>query len=142
MICSTAQAQHLFSNSGKCDTTLPLDFALGESFTAHTDGADIGFIPTMYFSSISSEKQLTDTAAIQVHFDNTLQQATIFMTYEMTQHRPTFQVCGIDGIVHIQGMITSMPFFISYTTLPAGVYILHVNGIPGRIPHITKWIKR
>lgn len=118
-----------------------LDFVLGESVTEFTQPVEIGFLSGLYYSSISSEKQLTDTAAIQVHFDNTLQQATIFMSHDLTTHRPLFQICGLDGIVYIQGNIRTMPQFIPYSQLASGIYILHITGIPGRIPHTTKWIK-
>lgn len=132
-------AQSIFSTSG---TVSPcLDIVMGECFTEYTQPAEIGFLAGMSYSSISSEIQLTDTAAIQVHFDNLLQLATVFMSHELTEHRPTYQISGIDGIVYLQGTVTSMPQFIPYSQLPSGIYILHIVGIPGRIPYTTRWLK-
>lgn len=136
---SPSIAQSIFSTSGTMSSGL--DFVLGEIVTEFTQPVEIGFLSGLYYSSISSEKQLTDTAAIQVHFDNTLQQATVFMSHDLTTHRPLYQICGMDGTVYIQGNINSMPQFITYSQLASGIYILHITGIPGRIPHTTKWIK-
>lgn len=133
--------QSLFATGAYIDTHSPIDFVLGESITEYTQPAAIGFLPAMYYSYVSSEKQLTDTAAIQVHFDNTLQQATIYMAYELTEHRPQYNICGIDGNVYISGIIDTMPHFVSYSQLPSGIYLLHIVGIPGRIPFITRWLK-
>lgn len=141
LLSLTCQAQCLFSTGANISTSSALDFTLGESVTEYTAPAAIGFLPSMHYSFVSSEKQLTDSIAIQVHFDNELQQATVFMTYDLTQHHPTYQVCGIDGMVHLQGKITTMPHFIGYSQLPSGIYILHISGIPGRIPHTTRWLK-
>ena len=138
--CTPMAAQSVYSTSGGVSPCL--DFVLGECFTESTQPVEIGFLSGMYYSSISSEKQLTDTAAIQIHFDNTLQQATVFMSHELTTHNPLYQICSVNGTVHIQGIITSMPQFISYSQLPSGIYILHISGIPGRIPHTTKWLKK
>lgn len=135
-------AQSLCATGAYIDAASPLDFVMGESVTEYTTPAAIGFLPAMYYSAYSSEKQLTDSASIQVHFDNELQQATIFMAQEMTSHNPRYVVCGMDGIVHLQGIVNRIPYFIHYAQLPAGVYILRVEDIPNRIPYTTRWLKK
>lgn len=135
-------AQGVFATTAHIGDTTTVDFVLGECNTFYTAPAAVGFLPSLYYSYISSEKQLTDNASIQVHYDNILQQATIFMAYELTLHRPKYIVCGNDGKTHLQGEITSMPHFIDYRRLPAGLYLLYIYGIPQRIPHITRWLKQ
>lgn len=142
MSCLSSVAQGLFATCSHIDTGSTLDMVMGESFVEFTPVADIGFIPSMYYATISSEMQLVDAAAIQVHFDNMLQQATIFLSYEYAQLQPPFVICGMDGNVYIEGHITKAPYFIKYAQLPAGVYILHIYNIPKRIPFTTRWIKK
>ena len=140
ILCATPSiAQSIYSTSGGVSPCL--DFVLGECFTEHTQPVEIGFLSGMYYSSISSEKQLTDTAAIQVHFDNELHLATIFMSHELTTHSPQYRISGMDGRVYIPGRIVNMPQFVQYSQLLSGIYILHISGIPGRIPYTTKWLK-
>ncbi len=140
--CLQGMSQHIFASGAHIDTSSPLDFVLGEMATSYTEPAVIGFLPSLYYSMFSSEEQLTNKTSIQAHFDNNLQQATIFMAQEMLQHNPQYAICGMDGVVHLQGTITTTPYFVHYTGLPAGVYILRVSGIPDHIPFITKWFKK
>lgn len=142
LLCLQGSSQSLFTTGAHIDTASPLDFALGEMVTEYTAPATIGFLPSMYYTVYSSEKQLTDATAIQVHFDNEQQQLSIFMAHEMLQHHPQFIVCGMDGIVHLQGTITTIPYFVGYARLSAGAYIVQVSGIPDHIPFIAKWIKK
>lgn len=135
-------SQSVFATGAYIDTHSSLDFVLGEMVAEYTSSAAIGFLPAMYYTTFSSEKQLTDTAAVQVHFDNERQQATIFMAHEMLRYNPQYLVCGMDGVVYLQGLITSIPQFVRYAQLPAGIYILRVSGIPNHIPYITKWVKK
>ena len=142
MSCLVGMAQGLFATCAHIDKGSTLDMVMGECFVEFTPSADMGFIPSMYYATISSELQLIDAAAIQVHFDNMLQQATIFLSNEYAQLQPPFAICGMDGNVYIEGRITKAPYFIKYAQLPAGVYILHIYDIPKRIPFTTRWIKK
>lgn len=134
--------QSVFSNSASIEKSTVLDFVLGEMVTEYTSPAAIGFLPTMYLTEFSGEKQLADSTVIQVHFDNQQQLATIFVANEMLQHNLQYIVCGADGGIYIQGTITSTPYFMPYAQLPSGVFILSISGIPNHIPYTTKWVKK
>lgn len=118
------------------------DFIIGESVMEYTSGIAIGFLPALYYSYLSSERQLTDTANIQVHFDNSLQRATVFISSNMLSHHPQYYIYGINGILYLHGHITDMPYYIDYSNLPANAYILRIAGLPERIPFVTRWIKK
>lgn len=134
--------QALFSTAASIEKSTMLDFVLGEMVTEYTQPATIGLLPALYFTEFSSEKQLTDSTAIQVHFDNQQQLATVFVAHEMLQYDMQYVVCGADGGIYMQGYVTTTPYFMPYAQLPGGVYILSISGIPNHIPYTTKWIKK
>lgn len=118
------------------------DFVVGECVMEYTPELAAGFLPALNYSYLSSERQLFDTAAVQVHFDNALQRATVFISPEMLPYRPQYYVFGINGILHLNGLIAGTPCCIDYSRLPHGAYILRIAGVPGRIPFVTRWIKK
>lgn len=142
MMWLNGMAQGIFSTAANIGDKTQIDYVLGESFTADTEPASIGFLPALYHSALSSVKQFTDSAHIQVHFDNNLQQATIFLSYSIARHKPQYIISNTAGVVHLAGEITSAPHFINYNNLPTGIYILHIYGLSGRIPHTTRWLKK
>ncbi|MBP3671726.1 MAG: hypothetical protein IJE18_01760 [Bacteroidaceae bacterium] len=136
------KAQSLFSSGAHIEEEAPCNFALGEYATEYTSPAALGFIPAMIYTSISSEMQLTDTLSIQVHFDNKLQTATIYMSQKLANDNPRYIICATNGIIAIQGNIETIPYTITYDQLKAGIYIMYIWGIEGRIPYVTRWIKK
>ena len=119
----------------------PLDFVLGEYVTEYTVPAAMGFLPTMMYASISSERQLCDTLSIQAIFDNELQRATLYLTQEMVERKPLYYMSGIDGRVYLQGEVYNDTQYIDYACLPHGVYLLQIV-VPERIPYVVRWIKK
>ena len=119
-----------------------VDFVIGESVMEYTPELAVGFLSAFYYSYLSSERQLTDTASIQAHFDNSLQRATIFVSHSILPHRPQYYIYGTNGILYLHGQITDAPYYINYAQLPAGAYILRIAGLPERIPFVTRWIKK
>lgn len=136
-----ASAQGVFAVGAYVDTSSPLDFVLGEYVTEYTAPAVIGFLPTMMYASISSERQLCDTLSIQTIFDNELQRATLYLTHDMVTRQPVYSVSGVDGRVYISGSITDDTYYIDYRSLPHGIYILQIV-VPERIPYVARWIKK
>ncbi len=119
-----------------------VDFVVGECIMEYTPELATGFLPALYYSYLSSERQLTDTAAIQVHFDNALQRATVFISPETLPNRPQYHVYGINGILYLNGHISGTTHYIDYSQLPHGTYILRIAGVPRHIPFVTRWIKK
>lgn len=136
------KAQSLFSAGAHIEEGGLCDFALGEYATEYTSPAALGFIPAMVYNSISSEMQLTDTLSIQVRFDNRLQTATIYMSQKLANDKPRYIICATNGTIVIQGNIETIPYTIPYDQLKAGIYIMYIWGIEGRIPYVTRWIKK
>lgn len=140
--CLMCMAQGVFASGSHIATTSTIDMLVGECFSAFTDKADIGFIPSMYHVAKSNVPSNLCNGDIQVHFDNEQQQAIVYITHECIALQPHYTVCGMDGIVHIEGVITSIPQYIDYAHLAAGIYILRIDNISNRAPFATRWIKR
>lgn len=136
-----AMAQGVWAVGAHIDEASPLDFVLGEYVVEYTAPAAMGFLPTMMYASISSERQLCDTLSIQTIFDNELQRATLYLTQEMVDRKPQYYISGIDGRVYLQGEVYDDTQYIDYTCLPHGVYILQIV-VPERIPYVVRWIKK
>ena len=136
-----AVAQGVFAVGAHIGPSSPIDFVLGEYVTEYTTPAVMGFLPTMMYASISSERQLCDTLSIQTIFDNELQRATIYLTHDMVARQPVYRVSGIDGRVYLSGDVTDDTQYIDYRSLPHGVYLLQVV-VPERIPYVVRWIKK
>ena len=134
-------AQDVFTIGAYIDTTSPIDFVMGEYVTEYTQPAAIGFLPTMMFTAISSERQLCDTLSIQAIFDNEQLRATLYTTQKMVDLTPHYYISSANGIVYLNGSIENDTQFIDYSRLPNGVYILQVI-VPGRIPYVTRWLKK
>lgn len=136
-----AMAQGVWAVGAHINEASPLDFVLGEYVVEYTAPATMGFLPTMMYASISSERQLCDTLSIQTIFDNELQRATLYLTQDMVDRKPLYYVSGIDGRVYLQGEVTDDTQYVDYRRLPHGVYILQIV-VPERIPYVVRWIKK
>lgn len=135
-------AQEAWVAGASISESMAVDFVIGECVMDYTPELATGFLPALYYSYLSSERQLTDTAAIQVHFDNALQRATVFISPETLPNRPQYHVYGTNGILYLNGHIAGSTCYIDYSRLPHGAYILRIAGVPGRIPFVTRWIKK
>ena len=136
-----AMAQGVWAVGAHIDEASPIDFVLGEYVVEYTAPATMGFLPTMMYSSISSERQLCDTLSIQTIFDNELQRATLYLTQEMVDRKPIYYISGIDGRVYLQGEVIDDTQYVDYLRLPHGVYILQIV-VPERVPYVVRWIKK
>ena len=136
-----AMAQGVWAVGAHIDEASPLDFVVGEYVVEYTAPATMGFLPTMMYASISSERQLCDTLSIQTIFDNELQRATLYLTQEMVDRHSRYYVSSIDGRVYLQGEVYNDTQYIDYACLPHGVYLLQIV-VPERIPYVVRWIKK
>ena len=136
-----AVAQGVWAVGAHITEVSHLDFVLGEYVVEYTAPATMGFLPTMMYASISSERQLCDTLSIQTIFDNELQRATLYLTQDMVDRRPHYYVSAIDGRVYLQGEVYDDTQYIDYARLPHGMYLLQIV-VPERIPYVVRWIKK
>lgn len=134
-------SQSLFSSGVYIDATSALDFVVGEAVAEYTVPAAIGFLPVLNNVFYCGDK-CPGSYDIWVYFDNELEQATIIMGSEHAKSRLQYCVYGLDGIIYIQGTITTMPYYLPYTQLSDGVYILRIFGISDIAPYTVKWLKK
>ena len=137
--CATAQG--VWAVGAHINEASPLDFVVGEYVVEYTAPATMGFLTTMMYASISSERQLCDTLSIQTIFDNELQRATLYLTQDMVDRYPLYYISDIEGRIHLHGTVVDDTQYIDYGLLPHGVYILQVV-VPERIPYVVRWIKK